>query len=370
MGTITKRGELQWQAKVRRKGYPAQSRTFSYKEDAEKWVRDLERAADTGGVVDRREAEKNTLGAILLRYRAEVTPAKKSASIEAVKIDVILKDAVLPKLKMSAVTSSAVAAWRDRRLKQVSGATVNREIDVLSAVFNHARREWDVHVENPIPLIKRPDKARARDRRFSAEEERYLLAALTGGERLADGTFSKGARNPWLLPLVKLAIETAMRRGELLSLSWENVDLVRQTAHLPDTKNGDARTVPLSTRAVAVLKALPTPEAEEDLEGDTEAQRSGAVFPTTALALRKGFARAIERAQEQYRADCKQAKRRPAPGFLEDVHFHDTRHEAASRLAEKLTNVLELSAVTGHRDLRMLKRYYHPRAEDLAKKLG
>ena len=263
MGTITKRGELQWQAKVRRKGYPAQSRTFSYKEDAEKWVRELERAADTGGVVDRREAEKNTLGAILRRYQTEVTPSKKSADIESVKIDVILKDATLPKLKMSAVTSSAVASWRDRRLKQVSGATVNREIDVLSAVFNHARREWDVHVENPIPLIKRPEKARARDRRFSAEEETYLLAALTGGERLADGTFSKGARNPWLLPLVKLAIETAMRRGELLSLTWENVDLKRQTAHLPDTKNGDPRTVPLSTRAVAILQELPLPEDDE-----------------------------------------------------------------------------------------------------------
>jgi integrase len=340
MGTITKRGELQWQAKVRRKGYPAQSRTFSYKEDAEKWVRELERAADTGGVVDRREAEKNTLGAILRRYQTEVTPSKKSADIESVKI------------------------------KQVGGATVNREIDVLSAVFNHARREWGVHVENPIPLIKRPEKARARDRRFSAEEETYLLAALTGGERLADGTFSKGARNPWLLPLVKLAIETAMRRGELLSLTWENVDLKRQTAHLPDTKNGDPRTVPLSTRAVAILQALPLPEVDEEDRDIEEPQRSGPVFPTTALALRKGFARAIERAQEQYRADCKQAKRRPAAGFLEDVHFHDTRHEAASRLAEKLTNVLELSAVTGHKDLRMLKRYYHPRAEDLAKKLG
>lgn len=370
MGTITKRGELQWQAKVRRKGYPAQSRTFSYKEDAEKWVRELERAADTGGVVDRREAEKNTLGAILRRYQTEVTPSKKSADIESVKIDVLMKDVTLPKLKMSAVTSSAVASWRDRRLKQVSGATVNREIDVLSAVINHARREWDVHVENPIPLIKRPEKARARDRRFSAEEETYLLAALTGGERLADGTFSKGARNPWLLPLVKLAIETAMRRGELLSLTWENVDLKRQTAHLPDTKNGDPRTVPLSTCAVAILQALPLPEVDEE-DSDIEApQRTGPVFPTTALALRKGFARAIERAQAQYLADCKQAKRRPAAGFLEDVHFHDTRHEAASRLAEKLTNVLELSAVTGHKDLRMLKRYYHPRAEDLAKKLG
>jgi integrase len=370
MGTISKRGELQWQAKVRRKGYPSQSRTFSYKEDAAKWVRELERAADTGGVVDRREAEKNTLGAILRRYKTEVTPSKKSADIESVKINVILKDATLPKLKMSAVTSSAVASWRDRRLKQVSGATVNREIDVLSAVFNHARREWDVHVENPIPLIKRPAKARARDRRFSAEEEAYLLAALTGGERVADGTFSKGARNPWLLPLVKVAIETAMRRGELLSLTWKNVDLQRQTAHLPDTKNGDPRTVPLSTRAVAILKALPLPETDDEVDDSGEPERAGAVFPTTALALRKGFVRAIQRAKEQYLADCKQARRRPVAGFLDDVHFHDTRHEAASRLAEKLTNVLELSAVTGHRDLRMLKRYYHPRAEDLAKKLG
>lgn len=370
MGQITKRGEYQWRAKVRRKGFPEQSRTFTYREDAEKWVRTIERELETSGFVDRREADKNTLGELLRRYQQEVTPSKKSADIESVKIDVIMKDATLPKLKMSAVNSSAVASWRDRRLKQVSGATVNREIDVLSAVINHARREWGVHVENPIPLIKRPEKARARDRRFSVEEETYLLAALTGGERLADGTFSKGARNPWLLPLVKLAIETAMRRGELLSLTWENVDLKRQTAHLPDTKNGDPRTVPLSTRAVAILQALPLPEVDEEDSGIEEPQRIGPVFPTTALALRKGFARAIERAQEQYRADCKQAKRRPGAGFLEDVHFHDTRHEAASRLAEKLTNVLELSAVTGHKDLRMLKRYYHPRAEDLAKKLG
>lgn len=365
MGQITKRGEYQWRAKVRRKGFPEQSRTFTYREDAEKWIRTVERELETSGFVDRREADKNTLGEVLRRYQREVTPTKKSATIESVKINVILKDAVLPKLKMSALTSSAVASWRDRRLKEVGGATVNRDIDVLSAVLNHARREWGIHVENPVPYIKRPEKARARDRRFSAEEETYLLAALTGGERLADGTFSKGARNPWLLPLVKLAIETAMRRGELLALTWENVDLERQTAHLPDTKNGEARTVPLSTRAVAILRSLP--RADEEYQ---QTQRTGPVFETTAMALRKGFVRAVERAQEQYRADCKAAKRKPVTGFLEDVHFHDTRHEGASRLAEKLSNVLELSAVTGHKDLRMLKRYYHPRAEDLAKKLG
>ena len=370
MGTITKRGELQWQAKVRRGGFPTQTRTFSYKEDAERWVRAVERELETSGFVDRREADKNTFGEVLRRYQKEVTPAKKSADIESIKIDVILKDASLPKLKMSAITSSAVASWRDRRLKEVSGATVNREIDVLSTVLNHARREWGIHVENPIRYVKRPDKARARDRRFSEDEERYLLAALSGGERRADGTFSKGARNPWLQPLVQLAIETAMRRGELLALEWEYVDLKRQTAHLPDTKNGDARTVPLSIKAVAILAELPQPEADEDEEVYADAARTGRVFVTTAVALRRGFTRAIERAQEQYIADCKAANRKPLAGFLVDVHFHDTRHEAASRLAEKLTNVLELSAVTGHRDLRMLKRYYHPRAEDLAKKLG
>lgn len=154
-----------------------------------------------------------------------------------------------------------------------------------------------------------------------------------------------------------------MRRGELLALRWECVNLARQTAFLPDTKNGDSRMVPLSRKAVAILQELQTLAGVGDV-------LEGPVFPTTAMALRKGFKRALERAQQQYKEDCRAAGKRPVRGFLEDVHFHDTRHEAASRLSEKLSNVLELSAVTGHKDLRMLKRYYHPRAEDLAKKLG
>jgi integrase len=258
---------------------------------------------------------------------------------------------------MAALSSADLAAWRDRRLAEVSGATVNREIDVLSAAINHARREWNIHVENPVPLVKRPEKARARERRLSAEEERYLLEALGGTPRRADGTFEKAARNPWLVPVFRLAVESAMRRGEMLALDWKHVDLKRRTAHLPETKNGDARTVPLSTSAVAVLEGLPKPH-------------EGVVFPLSPMALRKAFTRAIARAQTKYREDCAGAGSIPSPDFLADVHFHDTRHEAASRLAEKLSNVLELSAATGHKDLRMLKRYYHPRAEDLAKKLG
>jgi len=153
------------------------------------------------------------------------------------------------------------------------------------------------------------------------------------------GAYRVGTRNPWMRPLVQLAIETAMRQGELLALRWENVDLTAQTAHLEDTKNGESRTVPLSSRAVAVLEALPR----------TDDPR---VFPITSQAVKLAWKRACKRAG------------------IEGLHFHDLRHEAASRLAERLPNLIELAAVTGHKDLRMLKRYYHPRATDLAKKLG
>jgi integrase len=154
-----------------------------------------------------------------------------------------------------------------------------------------------------------------------------------------------------------------MRRGELLSLRWECVNLDRQTAFLPDTKNGDSRMVPLSRKAVAILQEL------QGLAGANNAHE-GPVFQTTAMALRKGFKRALERAQQQYKEDCRAASKRPVRGFLEDVHFHDTRHEAASRLSEKLSNVLELSAVTGHKDLRMLKRYYPSACQRPGEKAG
>ncbi|MEY4763714.1 MAG: hypothetical protein RI907_387 [Pseudomonadota bacterium] len=368
MATITRRGDAQWQAKVRRTGFPVQSKTFIYREDAEKWARAIEREMDTVGFVDRKTADSHTLAQILKKYQEEITPSKKSAEIETVKINVLLKDAALTQLKMTALTSQAIAAWRDRRLRTVSGATVNREMDVLSTVINHARREWRIHIENPIAIVKRPSRSKGRDRRFSDTELHYLLEALAETPRREDGTFDKGARNPWLAPLLRLALETAMRRGELLKLTWDDVDWDRQTAHLPDTKNGDARDVPLSTRAVAIMKALPS--VKRDKAGNPVKPTCGPVFATSHAALRKGFGRAIERAQAAYKEACR-AKRQPSDtSFLVDVHFHDTRHEATSRLAEKLPNILELSAVTGHKDVRMLKRYYHPKAEDIAKKLG
>ena len=129
-----------------------------------------------------------------------------------------------------------------------------------------------------------------------------------------------------------------MRWGELLSLKWENVDLAKQVAFLPDTKNGDSRSVPLSKAAVGLLQALPR-------------SINGRVFGTTADAVKKSFSRAVERAG------------------LVDFHFHNSRHEATTRLGRKLPNIIELARVTGHRDVNMRKRYYNITAEELALKI-
>lgn len=357
MASINKRGPSQWQAQVRRRGYPPQTRTFESQKKAEEWARSVESEMDKGCYIDRSEAEKTTLYDLLKRYKNEVSPSKRGSAVEVLRIEKLMATD-FAKYKMAALSSKIIAEWRDQRLIKVSPSTVRREIDILSAVINQSRKEWGIHIENPIALIRRPAPSKARDRRLSEVEEKHLMAALDGG-RGENGQFTKGARNRWIKPLVRFAIETAMRRGEMLSLQWENVDLDSQTAHLELTKNGESRTVPLSSTAVLVLR---------ELNLDNPAR--GPVFPITENALKHAFVRSVERARQTYEEECKEVNIEPDPKLLCDLHFHDLRHEATSRIAEKLSNVLELSAVTGHKELRMLKRYYHPKASDLAKKLG
>lgn len=327
-----------WQARVRRHGHPAVEKTFQTRVDAERWARQLEAEMDRGLYVDRSEAERMLFRDVLQRYENEALPQKRGKDAERLRLQALMKSALAP-CSMAALTSKAVAAWRDSRLKQVSGSTVNRELNIISAVINVAIREWGIALPvNPVTLIKRPQSNHSRDRRIDPDEERRLLDALTVKDRAEDGTFS-GPQNTWMRPLVQFALETAMRRGELLALTWDEIELERRVAYLPITKNGEARAVPLSARAVGILRSLP-----ECI--------TGRVFPLSADAVKKAFTRACARAG------------------IQGVLFHTLRHEATSRLAEKLPNVIELAAVTGHKDLRMLQRYYHPRAEELAKKLG
>lgn len=328
-----------WQAQVRRRGRPPISRTFKTKADAEAWAWQMESEIARGVYRDRSQADRFSLGEILTRYAKEISPLKKSADAEANRIAFLLRDPIT-QLRLSDLRPADVAAFRDRRLQEVTGSTVIRDLTLISHAINIARKEWGITMDNPCSLIRRPKENKPRKRRLSPKEEQLLLAELELSQRTPDGTWLPGGcRNPWMKPLVILAIETAMRRGELLQIDWGDVSLEERFVRLHDSKNGHGRDVPLSTRAVSMLA---------DLAGDM----SGRVFPVTGEALKQSFTRAVERAS------------------LGDLHFHDLRHEAISRIALKLDNVLELSAVTGHVSLQMLKRYFHPIASDLAKKLG
>jgi integrase len=337
MATVTRR-KAGYQVQVRRAGYPTRSKSFTALRDAEAWARQIENEQDRGLYLDRTEADKQTLGGILDRYLREVSPTHKGLNNETICITALKRDA-LCSYRASALSGKLFADWRDRRLQAVGPATVNRELNLLSAAINVARKEWGIHIENPVALIRRPHAGKGRTRRLSDDESQRLLSVLKIGGRRQDGTFDGGARNYWIAPLVQLALETGMRQGELLKLMWADVDLTARTAHLPDTKNGDARTVPLSTRAAMVLSHLP-----HSIDGQ--------VFPITKGAVQKAFLRGCRRAG------------------VHDLRFHDLRHEAISRFFELGLNPMEVAAISGHKTLHMLKRYTHLKATNLARKLG
>lgn len=322
MATIIARNG-RWQAKVRRHGI-TMSETFASKSSAEAWARKIESEIERGLWRDSSEADRTSLSEALPRYEREKTKTKRSAIKEKSIIRVLLEEPIA-KLALSRIRSSDCAAMVERwKRGKLAPATIKRRLNVLSHLFETARREWGMEsLTNPVKLLKLPPVKDERDRRVSDEEIEALLSA---------------SGSSWLKAIVMLAVETAMRRSEIVGLTWANIDLRRRVAHLPETKNGDARDVPLSSRAVAILEDLPR-------------NISGRVFDCRENSVTQAFERAAKRAG------------------LKDLRFHDLRHEATSRLAERL-QMHELAKVTGHKSPRMLMRYYHPRAEDLARKIG
>jgi len=255
MAGIWKRGNY-WRAYIRRQGYPHQNRSFDTRAEAEAWARRIESEMDRGSFVDRIEAEINTFGDLLKRYAEEISPHKKSGDGEILRIRKLRKEP-LAEYKVAALTSKVMAEYRDARLRKVSGSTTNRELTLISHVLSIARKEWGIPIEvNPVSMIRRPKENRARTRRLSPEEEQRLLIELSPSPRDEHGRFEAGgSRNDWVRPVVVIAIETAMRRSEILSLHWSDVFLNDRYVRLHDTKNGESRDVPLSSRAVATLSA-------------------------------------------------------------------------------------------------------------------
>lgn len=359
MATIRKRGPYQWEAQIRRRGYPAQSKTFNTKAEAEAWAKMIESEMSRGVWLSRGEAESTTLREALERYLAEIVPVKKSATREASTIRMLMA-LPLALRHLASIRGVEIAALRDEWLSHYAPASVVRHMALLSHVFSVARKEWGMEsLVNPVSAVRKPSVSNARTRRVTASTEEV---GETGGQRSTQGGELErviAASSSALLPaIIVLAVETAMRRSEIVSLCWEHVDLARRVAHLSATKNGDSRDVPLSSRAVEALCML-----QEQVDA-----KKGRVCDLRPDAVTRAFDRAVTRARARYVDECLEQGITPNERFLVDLHFHDLRHEATSRLAD-IFPMHELTKITGHKDPRMLMRYYHPKAENLAKKL-
>jgi integrase len=342
-------------AKIRRRGFPEVSRSFDVngpsqaavkqaRRRAETWAADIESEMQRGAFVSRTESEQTTLYECLERYLAEITPQKKGRVQEASRIRNLQKHPLAKKF-MAGIRGADLAVFRDDQLQRVGPASVQRDLAILSHVFNVARREWGMeNLSNPLQVVRKPKLPNGRRRRVTEDEIEAIVQA---------------SESPHLAALVRLAVESAMRRGELVVIRWENVNLDKQWLWLPDTKNDTSRHVPLSTKAVKLLRAV------REAVGRTP---RGLVFPMQPDSVSRAFARAVSRARLQLESGELQTNGEHVP--LADLRFHDLRHEATSRLFDRGLHQIEAAAVTGHKDIRMLMRYTHAQAELLAKKLG
>ena len=242
MATFRKRAD-KWQARVQRSGQSSLAKSFNTKADAVKWARHTESQLDLGTLAPKEAMPP--LMRIVARYLAEVTPTKKGSKQELNRGRQIARTS-LGSMQLDKITSEVVSKYRDGRLREVSNNTVRLELAFISVVFEQCAKEWGFKVSNPVKQIRTPKPGKPRQRRLRPGEEEVLLAACSA------------SCATYLHSFVVLAIETGMRFGELVSITWNNVDLAARTIHLPDTKNGHARTVPLSTRALEAIRAVPS----------------------------------------------------------------------------------------------------------------
>jgi integrase len=326
MASFRKRGSS-WQAQVRRQGCGEISRSFKLKSDAIKWARSIETEIDEGAYYGTENSRNNvTLQNIIDRYLAEITPNKKSFSQETYRLKRI-RSHKISGLPVVIISSHHIASYRDERSKTVGSQSVRHELNVISHMFNTMITEWGfAFIRNPVVLITKPKQSRPRERRLEDNEfQRLIEAAMTSSGKC-------------LVPVIEFAIETAMRRMEILRLKWIDVDFENHVVQIAETKNGYSREVPLSKKALRMLRQ------QEHLCGDT-------VFPITENFHRYHWQRITKNAE------------------IENLRFHDLRHEAISRFFEQGLSVAEVALISGHRDVRQLFRYTHLRAMDIVKKL-
>ena len=314
-----------WQAQIRRKGHKSISKSFQYLKDAKRWARSMERKLDNGSSsIDPTVLKATSLADILIRYRDTVTTKKKGKRTETYWINVILNHRIA-KLPLSEVKPETFATFRDERLASVKPSSVCRELCVYQHAFQIAMDEWGIPLKvNPLLKVKKPSFNNHRNRRISNEEQEMLLSYCT----------NRGFKE--LANVIILAIETGMRRGEILRVSKCHYNEHDRTLLIPITKNGYARTIPLTSTADSIIQNI---------------GKSELIYSKSTEGFMSAWQRLIKRT-----------------GIV-DLRFHDLRHEAISRFFEMGLSVPEVALISGHRDYRMLQRYTHLKPEEVGLKL-
>lgn len=328
MASIEKTSAGTWRVRVRKAGV-ARSETFKTKAEAQAWGNEQEVEAVS---VRRGNLPKKTLGDAIKRYKEEVIPAKKGARWELLRIELLERTWNRSDTLFADITADDFAGLRDERSKQVSPASVARELTILKAMFSVAVTEWKWLHANPTKGVKMPESPPHRTRRVSPADSAAILLAAG----YDDSSPVSSSMDETMVAFL-LGCETAMRSGEMLALTRRHYHREKRIVHVPRSKNGSARDVPLTPRAIELLDKLP---------GDGE----------RLFSISDGVRDTLFR----------DARDRSG---VEDLHFHDTRREGTSRLAKKV-DVLTLARITGHKDLKMLMVYYQTDMAEVAAGLG
>lgn len=323
MATIRKHRD-KWQVQIRRVGVRPMSKSFTLRKDALEWARHIERQADRHELpTDPKALQSVTFGDLVQRYRDTVTPGKKTADAEKYVLNALLTHKICSR-RLSELRTEDFARYRDDRLEVIQPTSLKRELTPVRHLFEVARDEWGLPLkENPLHKLKLEAPDQRRERRLRPGELDIIL-----GE-------AQRCHNKLMVPIIRWALATAMRRGEIVKMRWSNLNRQQRTLFIPDTKNGQSRTIPLSSAAISFL--------------DQQDHVNDHIFPITGNAVRLAWEKLKVRAG------------------IEDLHFHDLRHEAISLYFEMGLTVPEVALISGHKDMRMLFRYSHATRQNILK---
>jgi len=335
-------------ATVRVSGFDTCTRTFDTKGEAKTWAANIEREMRMGRYQDIRPVKKVTLSEAMERYLTQVSTTKRPNSERRDKDSAkAILNIMGTDVSLADISPQNIVAYRDKRLKDISPSTLQKEFALLSHLFNIARREWGLSVKNPIPEVTRPKIRNNRTRFLTKEEAQKLL------------DIAQKSRNKNLYPYLLLMMHTGMRPSEAAGLTWGDVNLDERLVKLRITKT-EMRYVPLTEASEKVLRTI-RPEPPE--------KEAFVFIPSNSLLLNKPllcpsihFRRSFETARTK--------------AGLEDVHLHDLRHTAASHLLMAGVDLRTLAEILGHKTMQMVHRYTHLlnehklKAVDLISSLG